>query len=451
MRVKMKTIFRRMIAITIITLVFIVTWCFLRFAYLDDSGYACRITMHEFYNQDNIDVLVLGASHCYRGIDPAVTDRILGCNTFIASSAGQRLNTSFLLMKEAVEVYDVQHIYVDLSYNVAKASLNRGDGLGLTYFITDYMRPSLKKFGFLLEHSGEGNYVNSFLVARREWDPDTFNLPYMESVIKKKMTQEYRDYQYIHDSRERYAGKGFIASDSARAEGSMMSTFDGEHFDLNEIDEAWPDVIREMIQYCKRHDVSLSFFSTPVSSYRLMCYEKYDDFIAYTRDLIDSCGNPDVEYIDFNLMREDYWQDTAGYYSDMSHLNTRGAEIFSEVFSRYVQGEISDDDLFYSSIREKYESLPAHFYGLEYSDDADGDGYRDGRLITNHPERMRSSVVLSDCEEEQSVLKKMSSGTDFRIPAGYSGRCAVEIAFGDGDSRLYEFEFQQESAKSEDS
>ena len=451
MKVKMKTFFQRMIAITIITLTFIVTWCFLRFIYSDDTDRFTRITMHEFYNQNNIDVLFLGASHCHRGIDTSVTDRILGCNTFNCGSPFQRLYTSFLLMKEAVETYDVKHFYVDLSYNVAKASMARGNDLSRVYAITDYMRPSLKKFGFLLEHSGEGNYVNSFLVARREWDPDTFNLPYMESLIRKKMSPEYRDYQYIHNSFEGYAGKGFIANDNIKAEGSIMSTFDREHFDLNEIDEAWPAVIREMIQYCKRHDVSLSFFSTPVSSYRLMCYENYDDFIASTRELIDSCGNPDVEYIDFNLMREDYWQDTAGYYSDMSHLNTRGAEIFSEVFSRYVQGEISDDDLFYSSIREKYESLPAQFYGLEYSEVNDRDEYINCRLITNHPESMRSSVVLSDSEEEQSVLKEMSPGTDFRIPAGYTGRCTVEVAFGDGESHLYEFEFQLESAKSEDS
>ena len=450
MNIKMKTIFQRILAITIITLVFIVTWRILRFIYSDDTDQITRITMHEFYDQDNIDVLFLGASHCRSGISTTIADRILGCNTFNCGSSSQRLNTSFLLMKEAVEVYDVEHIYVDLSYNIAKASMARGSDLARIYAVTDYMRPSLRKFAYLLDRSGEGNYMNSFLIARRGWDPDTFNLPYMESLIRKKMSPEYRDYQYILNSLGVYLGKGFNVSDIVTPESTMMSTFEREHFDLNDIDEGWPDVVRKMIRYCDRHHVRLTFISVPVSSHRLLCYEHYDDYITYIRDLIDSCGDPDVEYIDFNLMREDYWPENAGYYSDPSHLNINGAEIFSEVFSRYVLGEILDDDLFYSSVREKYESLPADFYGLEYSEVNDGDEYINCRLVTNHPERMQSSVTLSDSEEEQSVLKEMSPGTDFRIPAGYSGRCAVEIAFGDGESSLYEFEFKQESPKPEE-
>ena len=140
-------------------------------------------------------------------------------------------------------------------------------------------------------------------------------------------------------------------------------------------------------------------------------------------------------------MREEYWPDIEGYYSDMSHLNTYGASAFSTVFSLYVKGEIDYDDLFYSSVREKYESLPANFYGLEYRDVTVVDEYIDCRLITNHPESMQSRIIFTDNDEGQNVLKEMSSGTDFSIPVRYSGLCTVEVVFEDGKPRSYEFTF----------
>ena len=53
---------------------FILIFCLLNklfsFLAVDDTDSFTRIMMHEFYHPDsNIDVLFLGASHCYRSLD----------------------------------------------------------------------------------------------------------------------------------------------------------------------------------------------------------------------------------------------------------------------------------------------------------------------------------------------------------------------------------------------
>lgn len=50
-----------------------------------------------------------------------------------------------------------------------------------TYIISDYLRPSIDKFLYLLNASGKEQYVHSFIVARRNWK--ILDQLYLELVI----------------------------------------------------------------------------------------------------------------------------------------------------------------------------------------------------------------------------------------------------------------------------
>lgn len=435
---KIKKISCKMLAIVFVFAFFIITWSGLRYISVDDSGSYTRITMHEFYNQENIDVLFMGASHCYRGFDTDVTDKMLGCNTFNLGSSSQFLDTTYLLMKEAIEIYDIDHIYIDLSYGVAKAHDERNNGLTDAYIITDYMRPSAKKIFFLLNKSGEGNYANSFLVARRNWQ-NLFDFQYVVSVLEIKSLNEYLDYGYIDKGSERYAGKGFVESDTGIADGSFKSTIRKETFASDEIDEDWIAIVKKMIKYCDSHNVELTLLSVPVSSYRLLCYENYDGYINFIESIISESVNIKVNYIDFNLMKEEYWPDTSTYFKDDNHLNALGAKEFSNVFCQYVNGDISEAELFYSSIEEKYEVIEPNFYGIIYEVSPDGE-FMNCHMIASHPDSFQSKVVLYS-EEGEYVLKELSNGLDFSVPSDFVGVCKVETIYHDGAKKYYEISF----------
>jgi hypothetical protein len=441
MIVKVRKLLRKILAITFIIAFFIASWFGLRYISVDDSSSYTRLTMHEFYNQENIDILFMGASHCYRGFDTNVTDEMLGCNTFNLGSSSQLLDTTYLLMREAVETNDIDHIYVDLSYNVSKESIKRGENLTSAYIITDYMRPSLKKIAFLLNKSGEGNYSNSFLAARRNWQ-NIFDLRYVYSVLMKKGSPEYLNFAYIDGidgGKERYAGKGFVENDREIADGSFKDTFENETFNLDDIDEDWITIVKKMIKYCDNHNVKLTFISVPISSYRLLCYKDYDSYISFIEGIISESGSNKVNYIDFNLMREKYWPDTSTYYIDYSHLNTLGAKEFSRVFCQYINGSISEEELFYSSISEKYENTEANFYGLEYETSPDGKSIH-CHMIASRPNSFQSKVTFYH-EGREYVLKELSDGLDFGIPSDFSGVCKVEILYCNGTSKYYEISF----------
>jgi len=436
MKIKFKAIMSWVLALVFMGICFIESWKILRYISVDDSGSCTRITMHEFYEQDNIDVLFMGASHCYRGFDTDITDELLGCNTFNLGSSSQTIDVTYLLMQEAINNYDIEHIYVDLSYNMSTVTMEDQSLLIDTYIITDYMKPSLRKTLFLLKKSSSDNYVNTFLVARRNWE-NIFDLKHLEKVISCKQTPDYTNFRYVDDGVDRYAGKGFVESDSQITDGSFKDSFEKEDFSINKVNEAWMDIVKKMINYCDTHNVELTLISVPISSYRLSCYGDYDAYIELIEQIIFETG-VEVAYIDFNLLREEYWADTSVYFKDYSHLNTIGAKEFSKLFCQYVNNEISYYELFYENISEKYESMRAVFYGIEYREPSEGDEYLSCHLVMNHPTEATSKITLVSENQDELLIKDWSKELDFQIPIDFVGHCNIEVIYNsDAESKTH--------------
>lgn len=431
-KMKLTVILPRIVAVAAVTLCFAAGWKLLRYLVIDDTTSYTRVTMHEFYEQDDIDVLFMGASHCYRGFDVRTTDQMLGCNTFNLGSSSQDIDTTYLLMQEALDLYDVDHIYLEISYKMALLAEDRSTSLTNAYLITDYMRPSLRKELFLLERSGDGSYANSFLIARRSWS-NLFDWNALNRVVTAKSSDAYKDFSYVEHEEERYAGKGFVESDCSTQVTSFKMSRESEYLTVESIPPDWVETIKKMVDLCRKRDVKLTLVCTPISSYRLLCAENYDAYIDFVKELVEETGNY-ADYWDFNLLRETFWPDTTSVFLDLGHLNGEGAKKFSEIFCCLVQGEFSPEELFYDSIEEKYAALAPSFYGVQYDEPDEDDEYRTCRLIFNHPEKFCNRVALffdaqdgSD-QKEVALLKDWDSETEFRIPLDFTGTWRLEIA-----------------------
>ena len=81
-------------------------------------------------------------------------------------------------------------------------------------------------------------------------------------------------------------------------------------------------------------------------------YQEYIDFVNEFADIYD------VPYYDFNLCKNEYF-DSSNYslFKDKDHLNLNGASIFTSVFSNFISGKITKEELFYNNLSEKYNYL----------------------------------------------------------------------------------------------
>lgn len=388
----------------------------LRWLLVDDTASYTRLMMHEFYRQDNIDILFVGSSHCYVSLDPRITDGIFEANTFNAGSALQAQDASFALIREAVERYHVRQVYMEMYYLMMDNDEYRErEQLTGTYIISDYMRPSLNKLRFLLNAGSPKYYVNSFIPARRNWerllDPAS-----IADLVGRKLTPEYREFRPF----DGYQTKGYVAYDEAIDTGWLLDNAGFDRIRPENASSDWLKTIREIIAYCEKKGVELTLFSAPMTLFQTTALGNYDDYISFINSMTEGTG---VRYVDFNLCREEYFPTTPEFFADAGHMNAGGAEIFSRVFAEYFTGQITDEELFYSSMAEKIAAHGPDLLGLSFLDS--GDGTRKLKIVSTMPEGTRYDAEFTPFGGELRMLLEQSEDIYFEVPGEEHGTMKI--------------------------
>lgn len=388
-----------------------------RYLLIDDTQSYTRLMMHEFYGQGNIDILFAGSSHCYAALDPAVTDQIFEKNTFNAGSSLQALDASFALIREAAERYHVEHIYLEMYYLMAfNDNYKDREQLTGTYIISDYLRPSVSKVRFLLNASSPAYYVNSFIPARRNWEGLLHPSEIRETVLKKQ-SKAYRDYEPFAG----YRAKGYVANQGTIPNGLLLDTAGFDRIHTEDTSRDWLDTLRQIIDYCGKKNIRLTLFSAPMTLFQTAGVGNYDDYIAMIRDLI---SGTDAEYVDFNLCREEYFDQDPSLFSDAGHLNEEGAAAFSRVFAEYFTGRLSAEELFYASMAEKISSSEPRILGLSFLDS--GDGMRKLKIVSTLPEGTLFTVTFGGTDGASRTLLERSADPFFEIPQSEHGTLLIQ-------------------------
>lgn len=398
----------------------------LRFLLVDDTTSFTRLMMHEFYHQEeNIDVLFVGSSHCYFSFVPSVTDEIFGKNTFCAGSSAQQLDASYEIIKEADRLYDLDHIYLEVYHGLADYSPNKDRTLMTsTYIISDYLRPSLSKTLFLLRASSKEHYINSFISARRDWE-NFFDPDYVMTLIQRKTSPAYKNYayDYVSEGAEQYRGKGYVTNN-----GYAPDYYFASYYPLypKGFSKDWGISLNDIIDYCIRNDIPLTLVSVPMPGFTLTAMGNYDVYVEEINRIINERN---IEYYDFNLCKEEFIPDTTAIFCDTDHLNTDGAEIFSTVFSKYFTGQISEKDLFYDSYEEKLSNLDPVVYGLNYQDRPANDSnetiVRYVTIVSGYTDDIEYRIVMNPENGKQYTVQDFSENKDFEISPEEHGVCKL--------------------------
>lgn len=337
-----------------------------RYLLIDDTISYTRVMMHEFYNQDvNIDILFVGSSHTYRCIVPKITDEIFQKNTFNGGSSLQGMDGSMEVIREAARNNDIEQVYLELYYDLSRTVYKQRTDMTSTYLLSDYMRPSIDKIRYLLNASSKEHYINSFILARRNWRK-IFDFEYVVNLLKKKTEEKYRNYDYISWETESYMGKGYVANSELVLKGTFCALNNFPAINIDSISDDWKKSLIEIIEFCNNKGIKLTLISAPMPNFRLVNVGNYDEYIGFINKLIEGTN---VKYYDFNLCREKYIPNDSTIFKDTDHLNCYGAEIFSNVLSEFFTGKISEQELFYDSYNEKICHLKKDIFGIIVNED----------------------------------------------------------------------------------
>lgn len=426
--------------IVIKTLSCIIIFCFmmcivnnlLRYLLIDDSSSYTRISMHEMYEQDkNIDILFLGSSHSHRSMNTEITDAIFEANTFGGGTSQQQLDGSYAVLKEVGKHNKLSHVYLEMYYDVTSVDISERDELTQTYIIADYMKPSLNKWSLLANASTPEYYMNGFIPARRNHN-QLFEKDYIKHLFEKKQTEAYQNFEYIDVGYERYAGKGYVYHNGVIPENGFLYSAHFTPIQEEPFSNTTIKYLEKIINYCKKNQIQLTLYTTPMPNFRLVDMGNYDTYVSCVNQFAQEHG---VAYYDFNLCKEAYLHFDDTDFSDTDHLNGIGAEKFSAFFSEFFTGQINQD-AFYHTYEEKLADYGDCIFGLLIIPTSYEKDYHIEAVHTGNAKIYYTVQKTANETDDIVLLQERSDNTDIKLPVDENGTITV-TAYLDGSDEVH--------------
>lgn len=137
-------------------------------------------------------------------------------------------------------------------------------------------------------------------------------------------------------------------------------------FDENPISDEIIEYLIKIIEYCKNNEIKLTLFTSPITDCELHNYENYD---FWGNQIGNLAAEYQVNYYDFNLCKTEYLDlSDEHYWRDNNHLNTWGAEVYTQflgnVFEEEKDGASEIEQYFYEDYQKKIRNMDKTLFGL---------------------------------------------------------------------------------------
>lgn len=240
----------------------------------------------ELEKADSIDLLFMGSSHSYRGINPSVFDT-LGWHSFNMGTSSQTPRHSLILIKYYINRMKLKMLVIEVYMPVFSTSMN-------------LVEPNL---AILSNASFSTEFLGLFKLAT---DIRMFNL-FLKSLLLKLRNEPSLATKVVEVPGERYLGKGYVErTDSMKHPDS---------FDVQEvkIDSLQVIALREIIRLAEEKKIVVKLIQMPVTDNLYKSFVNKNDF--------DRLMSSMAEY--HNLNGKISLADTLHFY-DSNHLNAEG-------------------------------------------------------------------------------------------------------------------------------
>jgi hypothetical protein len=312
---------------------------------------------YEFTKENNVDVVLVGNSHLYSGINPKNLSNALGCNAFILASPGTNLADSYYCLKEALKRSKAKLVVVE-TYGIRNFDPYDLNKSGLSnQFKSFYARKDfLTKMTSLPFLFSPENYLYAWSNTLRNHD-FIFNDTTQFSLNKKLIKRQKRNNK---KNNKLYLGR-FVRFKTG-IESSVMNKYDslgapvkGKEYTYNYYTEEY---VNKTVSLCKKEGVELIFLTLPM-------YEKHiSDYTEWKEKISEIIGKDSYNWIDmqelpnYNGFGPFAFENT---YNKNQHMTYNGSLLATYKLADYIRDTLKID-LPNRSKDSKWTNL---FYGEE--------------------------------------------------------------------------------------
>lgn len=270
--------------------------------------------VHSFYSvqKDTIDVLGLGSSHLFYGVQPNILWNSYGLAAFDLGSPQQTIALSYYLLRSA------------LKYQKPKAVL-----LEACYFSFDGLFTQDERFRHV-----------SDVMPLDEIKIDMINTCLADASFARKMTYYLPFFKYhsrwaeleAQDFVQKPYLKGGYLDDKRKKLDVSDLDLNIDHIRPREIPEVNLRYLDQMIDLCEKNEIQLIVFVAP---YVANSQESFDESHGVNVALGEYLAKKGIPFLYFQQMDQpefDYKKD----FLDITHLNYYGAQKLSDYLGRYL-------------------------------------------------------------------------------------------------------------------
>ena len=286
----------------------------------------------------SIDTLFLGASQVRCGIEPKQLDEACRINSYNISAGVLSYKARRILLQDEIERNPISRVFTEVSLDsLIHPSHTEGDIIAVT---------RMKNLPTRLSYLSDKFNVDAFY---RTYTTLIYN---SQVYYEDKISGEFQ----LPDFSDKGSALWPEPNDVTLYEDKVITEYNSKKAELD-FNKDSIEELRKIADICKKNNAELILFVSPVSSARIWKYENLDE---WREKVLEISSGLNCKLLDFNLEKNRYNIYSDGlYFYDENHLCANGAEAFGIELSRYINGELTEND-FYSSYADMKNDSPYH-------------------------------------------------------------------------------------------
>lgn len=294
-------LFAIIVVLTVIGLDKVLSW-------KDTSGEYLSSYKQLYATDDNlIDVVFTGSSHCYCGVYPAVLWKEAGISAFDMAVSGQDLNSTYHSLKELLKTQSPKVVYVDM-YGSTFERLDKNTGNEYR----NYLSMKISKNYF--------DNINGYFPEDERKDY------YLRFPIIHTRYKELRKYDFITKENNNFGRGEYFVWESWEQNVNHEPFADTECAELSEREVKW---LEDMVNLSKENNFELVFMVLPYSA-SVADQRKFNAIKAYSEE-------NNIRFIDFNSIRDEIGLEDSTDIIDGGHINAYGAQKVTAYLEKDMQ------------------------------------------------------------------------------------------------------------------
>ncbi len=300
-----------------------------------------------FFEKEDLNCIYVGSSQCLCDMDPQEMDLVTGLSSYNMGTNMQSIQSSFKCIRTAVERGGISDVVLILDPEIMGLDRKENGRVEACLYRSLSDELSLSKRAVNnLEFITDPNFVSTThsVTYFIPWTYDRASNPVLnirEKLSGRVLTSEgHRDQNGREPSDQVFeSGDHYVRLKEAK---DWSAQFD-DLIDASARRENL-ETLEEIAKYCSERGVMLYTVTAPhVGAFTVYDYDSYVGFNGRISELLYRYG---YRYCNFNLLKEEFFDtlDTT-LYKDDSHLNNKGAAVFSKIVGEYINMEKGSGDI----------------------------------------------------------------------------------------------------------